>query len=251
MKIMRQTGRSKRWLLFVCMLMLALFVSGCAGGGGSSKVETGQAGRTQTESASTVESSTEESVVEDDTGEGDTKEAGTEESLEEEGTDEDDTGEGSAEEESDTKESNIEESATEESLSEESLSEESTTDSEEETENEVTYGEEYSSKDEVALYIHLYQELPPNFITKKEAQKLGWSSGSLEKYAPGKSIGGDRFGNYEGNLPDKKGRKYTECDIDTKGASKRGAKRIVFSNDGLIYYTEDHYETFELLYGDE
>lgn len=246
MKIMRQTGRSKRWLLFVCMLMLALFVSGCAGGGGSSKVETGQAGRTQTESASTVESSTEESVVEDDTGEGDTKEAGTEESLEEEGTDEDDTGEGSEEEESDTKESNIEESATEESLSEES-----TTDSEEETENEVTYGEEYSSKDEVALYIHLYQELPPNFITKKEAQKLGWSSGSLEKYAPGKSIGGDRFGNYEGNLPDKKGRKYTECDIDTKGASKRGAKRIVFSNDGLIYYTEDHYETFELLYGEE
>ena len=222
MKIMRQTGRSKRWLLFVCMLMLALFVSGCAGGGGSSKVETGQAGRTQTESASTVESSTEESVVEDD------------------------TGEGSAEEEIDTKESNIEESATEESLSEES-----TTDSEEETENEVTYGEEYSSKDEVALYIHLYQELPPNFITKKEAQKLGWSSGSLEKYAPGKSIGGDRFGNYEGNLPDKKGRKYTECDIDTKGASKRGAKRIVFSNDGLIYYTEDHYETFELLYGEE
>lgn len=246
MKIMRQTGRSKRWLLFVCMLMLALFVSGCADGGGSSKVETGQAGRTQTESASTVESSAEESVVEDDTGEGDTKEAGTEESLEEEGTDEDDTGEGSAEEESDTKESNIEESATEESLSEES-----TTDSEEETENEVTYGEEYSSKDEVALYIHLYQELPPNFITKKEAQKLGWSSGSLEKYAPGKSIGGDRFGNYEGNLPDKKGRKYTECDIDTKGASKRGAKRIVFSNDGLIYYTEDHYETFELLYGEE
>ena len=246
MKTMRQTGRSKRWLLFVCMLMLALFVSGCAGGGGSSKVETGQVGRTQTESASTVESSAEESVVEDDTGEGDTKEAGTEESLEEEGTDEDDTGEGSAEEESDTKESNIEESATEESLSEES-----TTDSEEETENEVTYGEEYSSKDEVALYIHLYQELPPNFITKKEAQKLGWSSGSLEKYAPGKSIGGDRFGNYEGNLPDKKGRKYTECDIDTKGASKRGAKRIVFSNDGLIFYTGDHYESFELLYGEE
>mgnify|MGYP006328876335 CR=1 FL=1 len=52
-------------------------------------------------------------------------------------------------------------------------------------------------------------------------------------------------------LPEAKGRTYTECDIDTLGASKRGAKRIVFSNDGLIYYTDDHYESFELLYGEE
>ena len=109
----------------------------------------------------------------------------------------------------------------------------------------------YYSKDDVALYIHVYGHLPGNFIKKKEAQKLGWSSGSLEKYAPGKAIGGDRFGNYEGLLPDKKGRTYTECDIDTKGAKKRGAKRIVFSNDGLIYYTDDHYESFTLLYGEE
>ena len=78
-----------------------------------------------------------------------------------------------------------------------------------------------------------------------------WSSGSLEKYAPGKAIGGDRFGNYEGLLPDAPGRTFTECDIDTKGAKKRGAKRIIFSNDGLIYYTDDHYESFELLYGEE
>ena len=109
----------------------------------------------------------------------------------------------------------------------------------------------YYSKDEVALYIHTYGRLPGNFITKKQAQKLGWSSGSLEKYAPGKCIGGDRFGNYEGLLPDAPGRAYTECDIDTKGAKKRGAKRIVFSNDGLIYYTDDHYESFTLLYGEE
>ncbi|MBQ6234284.1 MAG: ribonuclease, partial [Clostridia bacterium] len=72
---------------------------------------------------------------------------------------------------------------------------------------------------------------------------------SLEPYAPGCSIGGGRFGNYEGLLPTKKGRKYTECDIDTRGAKSRGAKRIVFSNDGLIYYTDDHYESFTLLYG--
>lgn len=93
--------------------------------------------------------------------------------------------------------------------------------------------------------------LPDNFITKKDAQALGWTGGSLEPYAPGKCIGGSHFGNYEGILPEKEGRSYTACDIDTLGADKRGAKRIVFSNDGLIYYTEDHYESFELLYGEE
>ena len=107
----------------------------------------------------------------------------------------------------------------------------------------------YYSKDEVALYIHIYGKLPGNFITKKEAKKLGWSGGSLEDYAPGKVIGGDRFGNREGVLPDYG--EYHECDIDTLGKKKRGAKRIVFSDDGRIYYTEDHYETFELLYGEE
>ena len=109
----------------------------------------------------------------------------------------------------------------------------------------------YTTKEDVALYIHTYGKLPPNFITKKEAERLGWTGGSLEKYAPGKCIGGSYFGNYEGVLPSKPGRKYTECDIDTLGAKSRGAKRIVFSNDGLIYYTADHYETFELLYGEE
>ena len=109
----------------------------------------------------------------------------------------------------------------------------------------------YTTKEDVALYIHLYGHLPDNFLTKKEAQDLGWSGGSLEPYAPGCSIGGSRFGNYEGLLPDKKGRTWTECDIDTMGAKSRGAKRIVFSNDGLIYYTGDHYESFELLYGEE
>lgn len=109
----------------------------------------------------------------------------------------------------------------------------------------------YASRDEVALYISVYGRLPSNFITKKEAKALGWEGGALEDYAPGKCIGGSRFGNYEGLLPEKEGRVYTECDIDTLGADRRGAKRIVFSNDGLIYYTEDHYESFELLYGEE
>ena len=130
------------------------------------------------------------------------------------------------------------------------------TDPESETEPENAPSQEllpedgyYYSKDEVALYIHQYGKLPGNFITKKEAEKLGWNGGSLEKYAPGKVIGGSQFGNREGLLPSKEGRKYYECDIDTLGEKKRGAKRIVFSNDGLIYYTEDHYESFELLYG--
>ena len=107
----------------------------------------------------------------------------------------------------------------------------------------------YTQKDEVALYIHTYGHLPDNFITKKEAQALGWEGGKLEPYAPGKSIGGDYFGNYEGLLPKKKGRKYYECDIDTQGKKSRGGKRIVWSTDGLIYYTGDHYDSFELLAG--
>ena len=109
----------------------------------------------------------------------------------------------------------------------------------------------YTTKDDVALYIHLYGHLPDNFITKDEARDLGWSGGSLEPYAPGKCIGGSHFGNYEGLLPEADGRSYTECDINTMGADSRGAERIVFSNDGLIYYTNDHYESFTLLYGEE
>ncbi|MBE6626668.1 MAG: ribonuclease [Ruminococcaceae bacterium] len=109
----------------------------------------------------------------------------------------------------------------------------------------------YDDKERVALYIHLYGKLPSNYITKEKAEELGWSGGSVERYAKGKCIGGSRFGNYEGLLPKKSGRTYYECDIDTLGESSRGAKRIVYSNDGLIYYTDDHYETFELLYGEE
>ena len=101
----------------------------------------------------------------------------------------------------------------------------------------------------MSLYLYTYGHLPENFITKNEARDLGWPGGSLEPYAPGKCIGGDRFGNYEGLLPTD--RQYYECDIDTLGASSRGAKRIVFSEDGLIYYTDDHYESFTLLYGEE
>ena len=104
----------------------------------------------------------------------------------------------------------------------------------------------YTSKEEVAAYLHEYEKLPSNYITKKEAESLGWDNkeGNLWEVAPGKSIGGDRFGNREGLLPEEEDRKYFECDIDYEGGFRNG-KRIVYSNDGLIYYTEDHYESFE------
>ena len=108
----------------------------------------------------------------------------------------------------------------------------------------------YTTKDDIAAYLIAYGKLPQNFITKSEARALGWSGGGLDDYDYGKCIGGDRFGNNEGLLPETRGRQYCECDIDTLHKDSRGAKRIVYSNDGLIYYTEDHYDSFELLYGE-
>lgn len=107
----------------------------------------------------------------------------------------------------------------------------------------------YTTPEDVAEYIHTFGSLPKNFISKSEAKSLGWDSseGNLWDVAKGKSIGGDRFGNYEGLLPNANGRTYTECDVNYSGGF-RGSERIVFSNDGLIYYTNDHYKTFTKLY---
>ena len=120
----------------------------------------------------------------------------------------------------------------------------------------MVYKDTHKTKDGRCYYFQiminrkLYKS--KRYLTKKEAQDLGWDSkaGNLKDVAPGKSIGGDYFGNYEGLLPEADEREYHECDIDSDGGF-RNAKRIVFSNDGLIYYTEDHYKTFELLYGEE
>lgn len=111
----------------------------------------------------------------------------------------------------------------------------------------VTEGVCYYDLEHVVLYLDQYGALPDNYITKEEARALGWEGGSVENYLDGAAIGGDRFGNREGLLPEATGRSYTECDIDTNGQSGRGAKRLVFSNDGLYFYTEDHYETFSEL----
>ncbi|WP_440119458.1 ribonuclease domain-containing protein [Paenibacillus sp. QZ-Y1] len=104
----------------------------------------------------------------------------------------------------------------------------------------------YTQFDEVAQYIAEHHELPENYITKREARDVGWkpSEGNLEKVAPGKSIGGDVFQNREGLLPKKKGRTWYEADINYAGGT-RGSDRILYSNDGLIYKTTDHYRTFE------
>lgn len=107
----------------------------------------------------------------------------------------------------------------------------------------------YTTPEDVAEYIHTFGTLPENFITKDEAIALGWdkSKGNLWDIADGMSIGGDRFGNYEGLLPEADGRTWTECDVNYEGGF-RGSERIIFSNDGLIFYTDDHYKTFVQLY---
>ncbi|MBR3212783.1 MAG: ribonuclease, partial [Firmicutes bacterium] len=106
-------------------------------------------------------------------------------------------------------------------------------------------------KYEVAAYLILFGHLSENYLTKDEAEALGWEGGSVEKVAPGYCIGGDRYGNYDKALPNKKGRMYYECDIDTLDYKNRGSRRLIYSNDGLIYYSKDHYKTFELIWGEE
>jgi len=106
----------------------------------------------------------------------------------------------------------------------------------------------YYDLESVVLYLYHYGELPPNYITKAEAAELGWEGGTPERYLEGAAIGGDRFGNREGLLPKADGRKYTECDLYTLGENSRGANRLVFSNDGLYFYTADHYESFDEVY---
>lgn len=113
----------------------------------------------------------------------------------------------------------------------------------------VEYGYDYSTPEEVSLYLHVFRELPPNYLTKAEARELGWESskGNLWDVAYGLSIGGDPFGNREGLLPKTKGRTWYECDVNYYGGY-RGSERVLYASDGLIYYTDDHYESFEELY---
>ncbi|MDN6293601.1 MAG: ribonuclease domain-containing protein [Alkalibacterium gilvum] len=110
----------------------------------------------------------------------------------------------------------------------------------------------YSSPEDVSLYLDTYDELPNNYLTKNEARELGWESseGNLWEVTDEMLIGGDYFGNREGLLPEESNRDYYEADVNYEGGY-RGAERLVYSNDGLIFYTDDHYDSFQQLYGEE
>lgn len=115
--------------------------------------------------------------------------------------------------------------------------------------NQIIESGYYTSKDDVSMYLKTFNHLPNNYITKDEAEALGWDSdkGNLWDVSDKKSIGGDRFYNREGLLPNENGILYYECDIDYAGGY-RNAQRIVYSNEGYIYYTDDHYISFELIF---
>ena len=117
---------------------------------------------------------------------------------------------------------------------------------------DLEYGMDYSTPEEVALYLYVFCELPPNYLTKSEARSLGWvsSEGNLWDVTDEMSIGGDVFGNREGLLPDEPGRTWYECDANYRG-KKRGAQRVLFSSDGLYYYTDDHYQTFTEMFPED
>ena len=92
------------------------------------------------------------------------------------------------------------------------------------------------------VYLKAFGKLPDYYITKEEAEKIGWSKGkNLAHFAPGKMIGGDIFDNKNRILPEKEGRVWYECDVDYDGL-KRNKKRLYYSNDGLMFYTETHHE---------
>ncbi len=115
-------------------------------------------------------------------------------------------------------------------------------------ETQIEAEQAYTDPQEVVDYIEAYGGLPPNYITKEEAESRGWvpSEGNLQDVVPGMSIGGDYFGNFEGHLPEEPGRTYYEADVNYEGGH-RGAERLVFSNDGFYFYTDDHYASFTQL----
>lgn len=202
-------------LILGLILAISLALAGC--GRNPIEPETSAAPETTTTQATTEETSTE------------TKETATE----------------TTPEETTTEETTPEETTTEETTTEKQTSKETKETTKKQTSQDlIDEDEAYYDVESVVLYLDKFGHLPDNFITKDEAEDLGWSGGSVDKYQKGAAIGGDYFGNYEGILP--KNTKYHEADIDTYKA-KRGSKRLIYSKDGRYYYTEDHYESFDEL----
>ena len=106
--------------------------------------------------------------------------------------------------------------------------------------------DELTNDEIVVKYLKEHGELPEYYITKSEAKSLGWvpSKGNLCEVAPGRAIGGDIWTNRQKSLPTKSGRRYFEADLNYN-CGNRNADRVVFSNDGLVFVTHDHYRNFE------
>lgn len=104
----------------------------------------------------------------------------------------------------------------------------------------ISEDELYTQLEEVGIYIYTYHKLPSNYRKKSEFNRYDYTPENKL------SAGGDVFQNREGLLPKKAGRTFTECDIDYQGGN-RNAKRIVYSSDFLIFYTDDHYLSFSIL----
>jgi len=104
--------------------------------------------------------------------------------------------------------------------------------------------EELTNDEKVISYVKSNHKLPDYYITKSEAKNQGWiaSKGNLCDVLPGKAIGGDKFSNREKSLP--KGEQYFEADVNYN-CGNRGADRIVFTKNGEVWLTEDHYKSFE------
>lgn len=94
-------------------------------------------------------------------------------------------------------------------------------------------------------YLFYLKKLPDYYVNKKTAQKSGWRNwkGNLDVVLPETMIGGDVYTNKSGKLPDAPGRIWYEADVNYAGGY-RNNERIVFSNDGLIFVSYDHYLTF-------
>ncbi len=101
----------------------------------------------------------------------------------------------------------------------------------------------------VASYLHQHQRLPAWYLTKSEARRQGWEpgKGNLCQILPGRAIGGDRFSNREKVLPEKQGRRWFEADVNYD-CGRRGSDRMLYSSDGLIYVTSDHYRNVKQVY---
>lgn len=99
-------------------------------------------------------------------------------------------------------------------------------------------------------YLIEYGQLPNNFITKG-SQETWMVRRQFRTLRPRQMYWRRLFWQLRKSSPVVSGRTYHECDIDTLNAKSRGAKRIIYSDDGQIYYTDNHYKSFTLLYGDD